>query len=137
MWSNIPELLNKKYNLDVYISEKCTFHNNDVYDFLFKHNPFVKGKTNEPSNLNLFSKNTDNIFYPQWYLNLLNIKTDFVIPKVYYKPKKINFDKECLLYNFSSRSYNYWITDRWKSEVIELSNELSDKHNLKKIKNFF
>ena len=133
MWSSIPELLHKKYDLDVYISENCNFHNADTYNFLFKINPFVKGKINEPHNVHLTPNYSDNSFYPRYYLKMLNLETDNIVPKIYYKPKTIDFQEDCLLYNFSSRSYSNWITNEWEKELLNFTNKLAEEYNLKKI----
>ena len=132
MWSSIPELLYKKYNLDVFISGNCSFHNNDVYNFLFETNPFVKGKTNEPYNVHLTAVES-NIYYPEHYLKLLGLNAENIIPKIYYKPKKIDFKNNCILYNFSSRSSNNWITPDRENELLSLTEKLANKHNLKKM----
>jgi len=110
-FSTLPEEFYKKYKnkVKVYISESSSFRNKEIYDLVWKKNPFISGISKLKPN----AGHIQEIKFPQdkkkniiqnWeYAH--NLKNVNKFPKIYYKPRKKI--KKTFLVDLSSVSVFY------------------------------
>ena len=126
MFSNLPELFYKKYNLYTYISNDCVFYNFETYKLLFEQNPYVKGLTDKEPNTFIDCRNPKKgVFQSKIYCQRYDLFDCDKIPKIYYEPKKINDYENVILFDVATRSLGHLIP-----KITERANNL-----LKDIKN--
>lgn len=88
IFSGLPELFAKKYNLDFHISNRSVFRDPQIRDFVWGDNPYVNFSDKPGSELNcpMISKhkNYNDAFFDMFDSCEFNSKI-----KIYYRPKKI------------------------------------------------
>jgi len=109
-FSTLPEEFHKQQGRDTYIWSEATFRNQEIYDLVWGHNPYVKGikdgtwtagDTPEIGHKTLISDCIMN-----WEA-LHGLEPTNKYPKIYYKPKKIYGFHNILLVDLSSISITY------------------------------
>ena len=109
-FSTLPEEFHKQQGRDTYIWSEATFRNQEIYDLVWGHNPYVKGikdgtwtagDTPEIGHKTLISDCIMN-----WEA-LHGLEPTNRYPKIYYKPKKIYGFHNILLVDLSSISITY------------------------------
>lgn len=130
-FSTLPELYSKRGH-DVYIWDKSYFRNQDIYDFVWATNPYIKGK--KPGNWNagdtpsIQLKKTGS-FIKDWEKGHgFEGINDY--PKIYYKPKKIKGFEDCILIDTTSISH-YYNVDAINITILSLRKEHSKKKFLR------
>lgn len=108
-FSTLPELFSKKGH-NVYIWNKSYFRNQEIYDFVWGSNPYIKGKKDGKWNVGdtpgIKYKKITNSFIKNWeILHGFNGVNDY--PKIYYVPKLIDGFKSCILIDTTSISHYY------------------------------
>jgi len=99
IWTEAPEILKKKYDIDFYIDERCknVFRHPDIFKLCFDINPYFKGfkKTNKPFRMEIFGiDKIENYIYK--IANEFGYQSKGV-PKIYYKPNFLKDYKNVLL----------------------------------------
>lgn len=109
-FSTLPKLYSE-LGYEVYISTKNTYRNPEIYDLVWKLNPYIKGEIDESPNAgecrvvplqsvtDQFIKNIEHAH------DLLN-GTE-IYPTIYYKPVKILSLENILIYDITSISSTY------------------------------
>jgi hypothetical protein len=136
-FTTLPELYTKEgYN--VYISDKNVYRNQEIFDLVWKLNPYIKGISDKTSNAGSckgFTVFNDNNCMKSMELShgLANGISKY--PKIYYEPKYISEFKNVLLYDITSISQSY--TDEFiKSRFNSVFNKYPNlKRKLVKFKN--
>jgi hypothetical protein len=108
-FSTLPRLYSDMgYN--VYISSKNAYRNPEIYDLVWKLNPYVKGISNSPPNAG--SCINFRVYQPENCMknmelshNLTNGNTKY--PEIYYKPKHIEELNNVIIYDITSISSSY------------------------------
>ncbi len=119
-FSTLPEEFYKKYKkkIKVYIFKDSSFRNSEIYDLVWKKNPYVVGKSKLIPNaghideIKFPKKKFGNIIQNWEYAH--NIKSKNKFPKIYYRPKRKN--KKIFLVDLSSVSVFYT-----KDEIKKIS----------------
>ena len=104
-FSTLPELYSKMgYN--VYISSSNAFRNSEIYDLVWKLNPFVKGISDKPANVGCEGIDVFGGSHMR-NIELCNGLTNGYrkYPVVYYTPKLIPELKGCVLYDATATSF--------------------------------
>lgn len=100
-YTTLPELYSK-HGYDVYISSKTKFRSNELYDLIWKLNPYIKGLSDLPPNAGInkveANKSTNS------YIKNIELGHDLTdgyrkYPVVYYKPNKIEGIDNFLFYD--------------------------------------
>lgn len=109
VWSQIPELLKKQYDIDFFISKRTrdSISNQNVFDLIFGLNPYFKGVCNNDTSFRV------DFFYKDMtpfqlltdkggvsIIEMLERQFDLQgtgLPKIYYKPKLIAKYKDLIL----------------------------------------
>lgn len=109
-FSTLPKLYSE-LGYEVYISTKNTYRNPEIYDLVWKLNPYIKGEIDEPPNAGecravpLQSVTDQYITNIERSHDLLN-GTE-IYPTIYYKPIKIPSLENTLIYDITSISSTY------------------------------
>lgn len=123
-FSTLPELYSK-LGYNVYISNANHYRNNEIYDLVWKLNPYIKGISSLPPNAGQCRGLTYPTANPMKNMALQHGLTNntFNYPILYYKPKFIPELEHCLLYDITSISSTY------TNETIKSSfNVIFDKY---------
>ena len=122
-FSTLPEEFYKKYknNIKVYISENSSFRNKEIFDLVWKKNPFISGISKLRPNAGhiqeiKFPQNKKKNIIQNWE-HAHKLKNANKFPKIYYKPKKKI--KKIFLVDLSSVSVFYT-----KSEIKKVSKKI-------------
>jgi len=111
-YSTLPEEFFKQKGTKVYISNYANYRNNEIYELLWKYNPYVIGrikKKNTFDDARLFKKY--NIIQNIERIHKLKINNKY--PKIYYRPKNKNL-KKIFVVDISSVTLSY------SSEELEI-----------------
>jgi hypothetical protein len=108
-FSTLPKLYSEA-GYEVYISKKNVYRNPEIYDLVWKLNPYIKGESDLPPNagsnrgFHIFCE--DNCMKNMELTHgLSNGTTKY--PEIYYKPTILHEFKDCLVYDITSISSNY------------------------------
>ena len=109
-FTTLPEEFYKQQGKEIYIWDQATFRNPEIYELLWKYNPYIKGiKSGE-----WIAGDTPQIQYSNvagnpisnWeQLHGLQPKNKY--PKIYYEPEKHTKMKDVFLVDFTSISIDY------------------------------
>lgn len=109
-FTTLPEEFYKQQGKETYIWDQATFRNPEIYELLWKHNPYIKGiKSGE-----WMAGDTPQIQYSNvagnpisnWeQLHGLQPKNKY--PKIYYEPEKHTEMNDVFLVDFTSISIDY------------------------------
>jgi len=125
-FSTLPEEFHKQQGRDTYIWSQASFRNQEIYDLVWGHNPYVKGikdgvwtagDTPEIGHKTLISDCIMN-----WEA-LHGLEPTNRYPKIYYEPKKIHGFDDTLLVDLSSISITYD-----SKEILELYDTIKKIH---------
>lgn len=144
-FSTLPEEFYKQQGKETYIWSKSSFRNPEIYDLVWKHNPYIKGIKDGEWNAGDtpeigYRKVADN-FISNWEV-LHNLNPINKYPKIYYQPEKIDqfsnvfivdlsaislpgSGKVLDLYNFTKKNYNATFLG------IEFKNKITYQNNHK------
>jgi len=126
-FSTLPEEFYKQQGRDTYIWSEATFRNQEIYDLVWGHNPYVKGikdgtwtagDTPEIGHKTLISDCIMN-----WEA-LHGLEPTNKYPKIYYKPKKIYGFHNILLVDLSSISITYD-----SKQILDLYDTIKKTHS--------
>jgi hypothetical protein len=144
-FSTLPEMFSK-LGYEVYISENNTYRNSEIFELVWKLNPYVKGISSEQHNIGDIS--TYRRIYPQKSI-IYNqeashgINPENEIPKIYYIPKIINEFQDKIFVDLSAKSsspikpkniYSY-LKDKYQNSQIIIPN-FNNKVDNRKETNF-
>lgn len=119
-YSTLPERLSEAGH-DVYISDKNVYRHPEIYDLVWKINPYVKGIISENANCGsccykIFD-NDKSVIYNQEASHGVIPKNE--IPKIFYKPKYINELKNTVIVNLSSFATNPFAPNNFSNFLRE------------------
>jgi hypothetical protein len=106
-YSTLPQLYSER-GYDVYISKQNVYRNSEMYDFVWKLNPYIKGESDEEPNAGAC--------VPLQFVSsqfITNVEKSHglegtrIYPSIYYVPKKIPSLENTLLYDITSISSSY------------------------------
>jgi hypothetical protein len=103
-FTTLPELYSK-LGYKVYISNKNAYRNNELYDLIWKLNPFIEGTTDLPENAGA----SKGLFLTGNFIKDIEITHGLVngyrkYPVIYYKPIKIDGLDNYIFYDITSIS---------------------------------
>ena len=111
-FSSLPEEFSKQQGRDTYIVSETTFRNKEIYDLVWGCNPYVKGvkegkrTAGDIPEINFVNPNGYYSSITNWeYLH--GLKPTNNLPKIYYKPKKIEGYEDTILVDLSSISLKH------------------------------
>ena len=125
-FSTLPEEFHKQQGRDTYIWSQASFRNQEIYDLVWGHNPYVKGikdgtwtagDTPEIGHKTIISDCIMN-----WEA-LHGLEPTNKYPKIYYEPKKIHGFDDILLVDLSSISITYD-----SKEILDLYDTIKKLH---------
>ena len=107
-YSTLPEIYTKLGH-DVYISKNNKYSNSEIYDLVWKLNPYIKGESDIEPNAGSCMQHIE---YDINHINNVVLShglTDstYTYPLIYYKPKKIEELSNTLLYDITSISQQF------------------------------
>ena len=126
-FSTLPEEFHKQQGRDTYIWSQASFRNQEIYDLVWGHNPYIKGikdgtwtagDTPEIGHKTIISECIMN-----WEA-LHGLEPTNRYPKIYYKPKKIYGFHNILLVDLSSISITYD-----SKQILELYDTIKKTHD--------
>jgi hypothetical protein len=106
-YSTLPQLYTER-GYDVYISKQNVYRNREMYDLVWKLNPYIKGESDEEPNAGAC--------VPLQFVSsqfITNVEKSHglqgtrIYPSIYYTPKKIPSLENTLLYDMTSVSSSY------------------------------
>ena len=133
-FSTLPEEFHKQQGRDTYIWSQASFRNQEIYDLVWGHNPYVKGikdgdwsAGDTPNRHKTLLQNG----IANWeVLHDLNPTNKY--PKIYYKPEKIDDFDNVILVDLSSISWAKRRTEAGISMVDEGKKILDAYESIKK-----
>ena len=131
-FSTIPEMCDKN-GYDFYISNDTIFRNNEIFELVWKLNPFFKGVTDEKPNCghNNYT-NLENYDYNLSLQRNYEIKMGFggttlehgsKFPIIYYTPKKIDIYDEYILIDLNAVSHLEYNINVIKNHILNYKDE--------------
>jgi len=112
-WSTLPELYTKK-GFDVYISKNNIVRNSEIFDLVWKNNPYIKGIIDNTEGI-LIGANQLHLFPPdsqnEYFIHRIELANNFIrtnyYPKIYYIPKYIESFKNYTIIDLTGTSQFY------------------------------
>ena len=108
-FSTLPEEFHKQQGRDTYIWSQASFRNQEIYDLVWGHNPYVKGikdgdwrAGDTPDRHRVIESDC----ISNWEA-LHGLKPTNKYPKIYYEPEKISSFDNVILVDLSSISITY------------------------------
>ena len=108
-FSTLPEEFHKQQGRDTYVWSQASFRNQEIYDLVWGHNPYVKGikdgdwsAGDTPDRHRVIESNC----ISNWEA-LHGLKPTNKYPKIYYEPEKISSFDNVILVDLSSISITY------------------------------
>ena len=108
-FSTLPEEFHKQQGRDTYIWSRASFRNQEIYDLVWGHNPYVKGiKDGDWSAGDTPDRHRviESDCISNWEA-LHGLKPTNKYPKIYYEPEKISSFDNVILVDLSSISITY------------------------------
>ncbi len=131
-FSTLPEIFSK-LGYEVYISDKNAYRNPDIFELVWKLNPYVKGISNEQPNIGeigIYKRihTKKSIVYNQEACHGLIPENE--IPKIYYTPKIITEFKNKIFVDLSAvssfpikpKNFDQYLKDKHKEDEIVVPN---------------
>lgn len=105
-FTTLPRLYSQR-GIEFYLSNTNRYMNEDIYDVVWKYNPYVKGISDDPPNIgagapNLPSGVCDNVISASEIRH--GFSGDGRYPEIYYKPNKLNELYNTTIVDFSAIS---------------------------------
>jgi hypothetical protein len=128
-FSTLPEMLTKRGH-EFFLHSMNSYRNPEIYDLVWKNNPYVKGITDETPNAgsvmisNLSNYSSDLNFIRRWELaHGIDEPRDHYYPTLYYQPKKIEelADKTIVSISAITLPHEYYIEAGILKELEKLS----------------
>jgi len=128
-FTTLPEEFYKQQKRETYIWDKAKFRNPEIYELLWKCNPYIKGIKSGDWNAgdipeiqysNIAGNNISN------WENLHGLKIKNKYPKIYYEPVKHSDVGDIFLVDFTCISIDYNV-EQLKSTFYKIKNKFSDK----------
>lgn len=142
-FSTLPEMFSK-LGYEVYISDKNAYRSVEIFDLVWKLNPYIKGISNESPNIGDIGTyqrvhSQKSIIYNQESCHGINAENE--IPKIYYIPKIINEFQDKIFVDLSAKSnlpikpnnIDQYLKDRHQDLKIIVPNFNSKVDNYKDI----
>ena len=110
-YSTLPELFHNK-GYEVFISINNKVRNPEIYDLVWRKNPYIKGVINDAPN----AGECNNIFWPsesqnEYSMHRVELSHNFprsnFYPKIYYEPKYMNDVSNTILIDLTGSSQVY------------------------------
>lgn len=130
-FSTLPEIFNKN-NYEFYISDKSVFRSSEIYDLVWRSNPYVKGLTNEQPNCghleNWGKPIHEQVVFEKSISMHTNIEKIYGIhdgsnyAKIYYKPKNIINYKNKIFLDLNAISVTSYNIDLINKHLINYKN---------------
>jgi len=119
MISTLPEMYSKN-GYTVYISDKQIYRSNEIYDLVWKLNPFIKGKSSLPGSTRVIDKGDASKAIDPNFIKNIELANDVTngyrkYPVIYYTPKRIEAIADYLIADSSAVSSNPTNADYSKS----------------------
>ena len=111
-FSTLPEEFYKQQGRETYVADGCNFRNKEIYDLVWGCNPYVKGVKEGRRNagdipeIEFTNKNGHHSSITNWE-ELHGLEPNNSLPKIYYKPKKIEGYEDTILVDLSSVSLKH------------------------------
>ena len=108
-FSTLPEEFHKQQGRDTYIWSQASFRNQEIYDLVWGHNPYVKGvKDGDWSAGDTPDRHRviESDCISNWEA-LHGLKPTNKYPKIYYEPEKVSAFDNVILVDLSSISITY------------------------------
>ena len=108
-FSTLPEEFHKQQGRDTYVWSQASFRNQEIYDLVWGHNPYVKGiKDGDWSAGDTPDRHRviESDCISNWEA-LHGLKPTNKYPKIYYEPEKISSFDNVILVDLSSISITY------------------------------
>ena len=124
-FSTLPEEFHKQQGRDTYISSQASFRNQEIYDLVWGHNPYVKGiKDGDWSAGDTPDRHRviESDCISNWEA-LHGLKPTNKYPKIYYEPEKISSFDNVILVDLSSISITYD-----SEQILDLYNVIKKTH---------
>lgn len=107
-FSTLPKLYND-LGYDVYISKSNVYRNKEIFDLVWKLNPYIKGEIDLPENAGSCKGYT---VYEDNFIKNIELSHDLKngnnkYPEIYYQPNKLSDYKNILIYDITSISAKY------------------------------
>jgi hypothetical protein len=138
-FSTLPKLYSE-LGYDVYISVSNVYRNPEIYDIVWKNNPYIKGISDLTPNAGS-CKGCD--YISQHYIKNIELSHNIThgtekYPMIYYTPKKIESLYNTIIYDTTSTSSTYsddFIKTRFTSILEQYNNCEKKQIYFKKIQN--
>jgi len=133
-FSTLPKLYSDQ-GYEIYISKDNAYRNKEIYDLVWKWNPYVKGETDLPPNAGAcrgLEYHHEGQFIKNIELTHRLDKGNSPYPVVYYTPKKIEELSNTVIYDTTSISSSY--SDEFIYSNFNTIMEQYKGYNLKQIK---
>ena len=111
-FSTLPEEFYKQQGRETYVADGCNFRNKEIYDLVWGCNPYVKGVKEGRRNagdipeIQFTNKNGYYSSITNWE-ELHGLEPKNTLPKIYYKPKKLEGYEDTILVDLSSVSLKH------------------------------
>jgi len=132
-FSTLPEEFYKQQGRTTYIWDQGPFRNPEIYDLVWGKNPYVKGKKSAPDrNAGDLAEYSNNPRTGDWikdWESFHGLKPTNSLPKIYYKPEKVEGFEDTILVDFTSISIDH-SSNRLLNRLKELQKQYSDKRFL-------
>jgi hypothetical protein len=107
-FSTLPKLYSE-LGYEVYISKTNAYRNPEIYDLVWKLNPYIKGEIDKPSNAGACRSLQ---FITDQYITNIERSHDLlngteIYPIIYYSPKKIDSLENTIIYDITSITSSY------------------------------
>ena len=116
-FSTLPEEFYKQQGKETYIWADAPFRNQEIYDLVWGKNPYVKGRKSGPRTagdlLEYGNRKKTGDWIKDWE-SVHGLEPVNSLPKIYYKPEKVEGFEDTILVDFTSISIDH----NW-SEHIE------------------
>jgi len=140
--SSIPEICND-LNIDCYLSNQNVCRNQEIYDFVWGKNPYIKGKrdSTDMSWLDQPIQQQNNRDWNEMRNNQSRYGLDSQChyPKIYYQPKLIPELTDSSIFDLSTFSfYNYYYDPTIPFNINNINNciqHIIEKYNMENITN--
>lgn len=113
-YSTLPEMYAKQ-GYKVYVSTKNNYRNDEIFDLVWKHNPYVDGVSDLPSNAGTIKNDRIRWDLDSWTQEIEVAhgitENNSSYPKIYYTPKYISDLSDTILYDTTVISYQQHFSD--------------------------
>lgn len=105
-FSTLPEQISKKGE-EFYIHKNSAYRNQEIFDLVWKHNPFCKGVSEEQPNIDTNIVSSNNLGHINTLEQNNSCELTDGLPKIYYKPNFLQNLSDMCVVNLSAISAKY------------------------------